>query len=66
MRLFFGRLPGINKVAPVSYPPGWFEGGPGGGLKEIYGDYLAFQTDQLLWLRFAESRFNQYMQGVTL
>ena len=31
-----------------------------------YGDYRAFQKDQILWFRFAESRIDQYMQGVTL
>ena len=34
--------------------------------KKIYGDYRVFQKDQILWFRFAESRFDQYMQGVTL
>ena len=34
--------------------------------KKIYSDYRAFQKDQILWFRFAESRFDQYMQGVTL
>ncbi len=34
--------------------------------KKIYGDYRAFQKDQILWFRFAESRFDTYMQGVTL
>ena len=34
--------------------------------KKIYTDYRAFQKDQILWFRFAESRFDQYMQGVTL
>ena len=34
--------------------------------KKIYGDYCAFQKDQILWFRFAESRFDQHMQGVTL
>ncbi len=34
--------------------------------KKIYGDYRAFQKDQILWFRFAESRFDQYMQGATL
>ena len=30
--------------------------------KKIYGDYRAFQRDQILWFRFAESRFDSYMQ----
>jgi len=30
--------------------------------KKIYGDYRAFQRDQILWFRFAESRFDNYMQ----
>jgi len=34
--------------------------------KKIYSDYRAFQKDQILWFRFAESRFDQYMQSVTL
>jgi len=34
--------------------------------KKIYADYRAFQKDQILWFRFAESRFDTYMQGVTL
>ena len=34
--------------------------------KKIYGHYRAFQKEQILWFRFAESRFDQYMQGVTL
>jgi TRAP-type mannitol/chloroaromatic compound transport system substrate-binding protein len=34
--------------------------------KKIYSDYRAFQKDQILWFRFAESRFDTYMQGVTL
>ena len=34
--------------------------------KTMYADYRAFQKDQLLWARFAEARFDSYMQGVTL
>lgn len=34
--------------------------------KRIYGDYRAFQKDQILWFRFAESRFDSYMQSVQL
>ncbi|QHJ00809.1 ABC transporter substrate-binding protein [Xylophilus rhododendri] len=34
--------------------------------KKIYGDYRTFQKDQLLWSRFAEARFDSYMQGVQL
>jgi len=34
--------------------------------KTLYADYRAFQKDQLLWSRFAEARFDSYMQGVTL
>ena len=34
--------------------------------KKLYDDYRAFQKDQLLWSRFAEARFDSYMQGVTL
>ncbi len=34
--------------------------------KALYSDYRAFQKDQLLWSRFAEARFDSYMQGVTL
>ena len=34
--------------------------------KTMYADYRAFQKDQLLWSRFAEARFDSYMQGVTL
>ncbi|MEO8386940.1 TRAP transporter substrate-binding protein [Polaromonas sp.] len=30
--------------------------------KKIYSDYRAFQRDQVLWFRFAESRFDNYMQ----
>jgi TRAP-type mannitol/chloroaromatic compound transport system substrate-binding protein len=30
--------------------------------KKIYSDYRAFQRDQILWFRFAESRFDNYMQ----
>jgi TRAP-type mannitol/chloroaromatic compound transport system substrate-binding protein len=31
--------------------------------KKIYGDYRAFQRDQILWFRFAESRFDTFMQS---
>ena len=34
--------------------------------KKIYADYRAFQKDQILWSRFCESRFDQYMQTVKL
>ncbi|XAH22317.1 TRAP transporter substrate-binding protein [Xylophilus sp. GW821-FHT01B05] len=34
--------------------------------KKIYDDYRAFQKDQLIWARFAEARFDSYMQGVQL
>ncbi len=34
--------------------------------RTIYADYRAFQKDELLWFRFAEARFDQYMQSVTL
>ncbi|MFE8647070.1 TRAP transporter substrate-binding protein [Sphingomonas sp. NCPPB 2930] len=34
--------------------------------KALYADYRVFQKDQLLWSRFAEARFDSYMQGVTL
>ena len=29
--------------------------------KKIYTDYRNFQRDQILWFRFAESRFDNYM-----
>ncbi|MNW08100.1 Alpha-keto acid-binding periplasmic protein TakP precursor [compost metagenome] len=29
--------------------------------KKIYADYRNFQRDQILWFRFAESRFDSYM-----
>ncbi len=31
--------------------------------KKIYGDYRNFQRDQILWFRFAESRFDTFMQS---
>ncbi|MES2980140.1 MAG: ABC transporter substrate-binding protein [Pseudomonadota bacterium] len=31
--------------------------------KKIYGDYRTFQRDQILWFRFAEARFDSYMQS---
>jgi TRAP-type mannitol/chloroaromatic compound transport system substrate-binding protein len=31
--------------------------------KKIYADYRAFQRDQILWFRFAESRFDTFMQS---
>jgi TRAP-type mannitol/chloroaromatic compound transport system substrate-binding protein len=34
--------------------------------RTIYADYRAFQKDELLWFRFAEARFDQYMQSVSL
>ncbi|MEJ7137162.1 TRAP transporter substrate-binding protein [Amphibiibacter pelophylacis] len=34
--------------------------------KKIYGDYLAFQKDQLLWDRFSQASFDGYMRGVKL
>ncbi|UUO11150.1 TRAP transporter substrate-binding protein DctP [Alcaligenes faecalis] len=34
--------------------------------RTIYEDYRAFQKDELLWFRFAEARFDQYMQSVSL
>ena len=34
--------------------------------KKMYADYRTFQKDQLLWARFAEARFDSYMQGVRL
>ncbi len=34
--------------------------------KKLYADYRTFQKDQLLWARFAEARFDSYMQGVRL
>ena len=35
-------------------------------FKEIHQDMRAFQRDQLLWERFSELRFNQYMTSVKL
>jgi TRAP-type mannitol/chloroaromatic compound transport system substrate-binding protein len=35
-------------------------------FKEIHQDMRAFQRDQLLWDRFSELRFNQYMTSVKL
>lgn len=34
--------------------------------RKIFADYRAFQKDELLWFRFAEARFDQYMQSVQL
>ncbi|MES2183006.1 MAG: TRAP transporter substrate-binding protein DctP [Pseudomonadota bacterium] len=34
--------------------------------KKLYDDYRVFRKDQLLWSRFAEARFDSYMQGVQL
>ena len=34
--------------------------------KRLYDDYRVFRKDQLLWSRFAEARFDSYMQGVQL
>jgi TRAP-type mannitol/chloroaromatic compound transport system substrate-binding protein len=34
--------------------------------KKIYADYRAFQRDQILWFRFAESRFDTFMQSKKL
>jgi len=34
--------------------------------KKIYADLRAFQRDQVLWFRFAESRFDQFMQSQKL
>ncbi|MFM9902197.1 MAG: ABC transporter substrate-binding protein, partial [Polaromonas sp.] len=30
--------------------------------KKIYADMRSFQRDQVLWFRFAESRFDTFMQ----
>ncbi|KAF1045022.1 TRAP transporter substrate-binding protein [Xylophilus sp.] len=34
--------------------------------KKIYDDYKAFQKDQILWSRFAEGRFDSFIQSVKL
>ena len=34
--------------------------------RKIFSDYRAFQKDSVLWFRFAEARFDQYMQSVQL
>lgn len=34
--------------------------------KKIYADYRAFQKDQILWFRFAEARFDSFMQTAKL
>jgi len=34
--------------------------------KKIYSDYRAFQKDQILWFRFAEARFDSFMQTAKL
>ena len=34
--------------------------------KKIYGDYRNFQRDQILWFRFAESRFDNFMSSQKL
>ncbi len=34
--------------------------------KKIYADYRNFQRDQILWFRFAESRFDNYMASQKL
>ena len=34
--------------------------------KKIYADYRNFQRDQILWFRFAESRFDNYMAAQKL
>lgn len=34
--------------------------------KKIYGAYRAFQKDQILWFRFAEARYDSFMQTVKL
>ena len=34
--------------------------------KKIYADLRTFQRDQVLWFRFAESRFDQFMQAQKL
>ena len=30
--------------------------------KKMYADYLDFQRDQVLWFRFAEGTFDNFMQ----
>ena len=34
--------------------------------KKIYADYRNFQRDQILWFRFAESRFDSFMSSQKL
>ncbi len=34
--------------------------------KKIYSDYRSFQRDQILWFRFAEARFDGFMQSQKL
>ena len=34
--------------------------------KKVYADYRNFQRDQVLWFRFAESRFDNFMMGQKL
>ena len=34
--------------------------------KKIYSDYRTFQKDQILWFRFAEARFDSFMQTAKL
>ena len=34
--------------------------------KKVYADYRNFQRDQVLWSRFAESRFDNFMMGQKL
>ena len=35
-------------------------------FKKIHQDMRAFQRDQILWNRFSEYPFNQYMNGVKI
>jgi TRAP-type mannitol/chloroaromatic compound transport system substrate-binding protein len=35
-------------------------------FKKIYEDMRAFQRDQILWNRFSEFPYNQYMNGVKI
>jgi TRAP-type mannitol/chloroaromatic compound transport system substrate-binding protein len=34
--------------------------------KKIYADFRSFQRDQVLWFRFAESRFDSFMSTLKL
>lgn len=34
--------------------------------KKIFADYRTFQKDSILWNRFAEARFDQYMQSIKM